>query len=398
MVIKYCIPKLWLTYDGPALVTELAEAKATIMSLMSIPYQRAWADALQKIELKREVAGTSRIEGADFTERELDDAIRDETAGEHLTRSQRQARSATAAYRHIASLPEDRPVDATLIKNIHRIIVTGCDDDHCPPGQLRGSDQNVTFGMPRHRGASGGGECQTAFDGLCAALQGEFRNHDLTIQAIALHYHLGAMHPFLDGNGRTARALEALLLRRTGLKDDLFIAMSNYYYDQKTEYLETLSNTRQNGHDLTAFLKFGLRGIALQGQHLLGQIRKELEKSLFRDVMGRMYGRLTSTRKRALAARQMAILNVLLEEEEPMDLFKLIDRILSEYQSLRAPTKALARDLSHLKLLRAINLETEKNNLSVSARLAWATEITETDFFREIDKLPQAKLQIPPRR
>lgn len=49
------------------------------------------------------------------------------------------------------------------------------------------------------------------------------------------------MHPFLDGNGRTARAVEALMLQRAGLRDALFIAMSNYYYDEKTVYLAALA-------------------------------------------------------------------------------------------------------------------------------------------------------------
>jgi Fic family protein len=38
-----------------------------------------------------------------------------------------------------------------------------------------------------------------------------------------------AMHPFADGNGRTARALEALLLQRAGLREACFIPMSNYF-------------------------------------------------------------------------------------------------------------------------------------------------------------------------
>jgi Fic family protein len=37
------------------------------------------------------------------------------------------------------------------------------------------------------------------------------------IQALALRYHFAAMHSFMDGNGRTARALEALMLQRVGL-------------------------------------------------------------------------------------------------------------------------------------------------------------------------------------
>lgn len=60
-----------------------------------------------------------------------------------------------------------------------------------------------------------------------AALNDEFRRHDPFIQALALHYHMGGMHPFQDGNGRTARAVEALLLQRPRLKDDPFISMSN---------------------------------------------------------------------------------------------------------------------------------------------------------------------------
>ena len=146
-------------------------------------------------------------------------------------------------------MPKGRPIDEELIRDVHRRIVTGCDDDHCPPGQLRARDENVTFGRPVHRGADGGAECKTAFTNLCAAVTGEFRAHDALVQGLALHYHIGAMHPFHDGNGRTARALEALILQRARLKDDLFVSMSNYYYDEKTTYLETLTEVRANGYD-----------------------------------------------------------------------------------------------------------------------------------------------------
>ncbi len=72
------------------------------------------------------------------------------------------------------------------------------------------------------------------------------------------------MHPFLDGNGRTARALEALVLQRAGLRDTAFIAMSNYYYEEKAAYLDVLAEVRSQNHDLTPFINFGLKGIALQ--------------------------------------------------------------------------------------------------------------------------------------
>jgi len=55
-----------------AISDALTEAKASILSLTNIPFQRSWAENLQETEMKREVAGTSRIEGAYFTKRELE--------------------------------------------------------------------------------------------------------------------------------------------------------------------------------------------------------------------------------------------------------------------------------------------------------------------------------------
>ncbi|MCC7049444.1 MAG: Fic family protein [Alphaproteobacteria bacterium] len=391
MTIPYALPEQWLRYDAAALVAELAEGKGAVLALAAIPFQRAWADAMQAIELKREIAGTSRIEGAEFTERELDEALAGRTPQDQLTRSQRQARSASEAYRWIAQVPPGRPVDAALIREVHRRIVTGCDDDLCPPGELRGQDQNVVFGRPRHRGVDGGARCVQAFDRLCAALGNEFRAHDPLIQALALHYHLGAMHPFLDGNGRTARALKALLLRRAQLKDTLFIAMSNYYYDEKDRYLAALSDARDRGHDLTPFLKFGLAGIAFQCKRLLREVGTHVAKSLFRDVMARMYARLKSTRKRALAKRQVAILSHLLDATGPIELEVLYASMRQEYESLKAPESAFAYDLGFLDGFTAISTERVGTARMISVRLEWATEITETSFYERLSSLPEAK-------
>ena len=146
-MIRYEIPPRWIAYGGPAITNALAEAKAAALSLRTVPYQRRWVEGLQQIQLKREVAGTSRIEGAEFTERELDAAMR-ETPEQLHTRSQKQAHAAVQTYRWIATIPHDRPIDGNLVRLIHRGIVTGADDDHCAPGQLRRRDQNVTFGVP----------------------------------------------------------------------------------------------------------------------------------------------------------------------------------------------------------------------------------------------------------
>lgn len=391
MIVRYEIPRDWIAYDRAAIFEELTAAKAGILALTQIPYQRSWADELQQVQLKREVAGTSRIEGAEFTEKELDAAMR-ETPEQLETRSQKQAAAAVATYRWIAELEADRPVDEALVCEVHRRLVSGCDDDHCAPGGLRTRDQNVTFGAPRHRGAEGGDECEAALRGLVAAARGPFREHDPLIQALALHYHMAAMHPFLDGNGRTARALEALMLQRTGLRDTLFIAMSNYYYEQKVGYLNALNATRAAGHDLTLFLKFALKGVESQGRRLFGEIRQQVAKALYRNTVTDLFGRLKSPRKRVVSARHAQLLNLLLEEED-ITLTALTERTRHIF-NVSNPYKALVRDLNYLIGLGAIAVKRlpDKTGFLISINLNWPTKITETEFFQRVKAMPKGKV------
>ncbi len=389
-MIKYEFPPSWVYYDIPSVFAALVEARASVLSLTGVPYQRSWVEEIQAIQLKREVAGTSRIEGADFTERELEVALQ-ETPDESLTRSQRQAHAAVKTYQWITQLPDDRPIDAHLIKQVHRMIVTGADDDHCSPGELRQRDQNVIFGMPRHRGVEGGTECEHAFDQLMKAVQGPYQEHDLLIQALALHYHFAAMHPFLDGNGRTARAVEALMLQRAGLRDALFIAMSNYYYDEKNAYLAALAEVRQKNHDLTPFLIFGLKGMAVQCKRLSKEIHTNVSKALFRNVMYDLFTRLESKKKRVIAERQIEILKLLLREDS-VTFEQLVQAVIHRYRPLQNPGKALTRDLVQLLHLNAISVrQDDKETRWIDLRLEWPTEITETDFFERVKSFPKAK-------
>ena len=391
-MIKYDIPRNWIRFDSHSrdLTSTYAEAKAAILSLQTVPYQRRWIEALQDVELKREVAGTSRIEGAEFTEQELELAFQ-QTPDQLITRSQRQAHAVVKTYRWLATLPQDQPITADLIFHIHRTIVTGADNDHCPPGQLRKENQNVNFGMPRHRGAEGGAECASAFQQLSEAIQREYQDQDPLFQALAAHYHLAAMHPFLDGNGRTARALEALMLQRAGLRDTCFIAMSNYYYDEKNAYLTALAEVRRSGHDLTPFLIFGLRGIALQSKRVLAEIQRHISKVLYRDLMYELFNRLKSKRKRVIAERQLEILKILLEVDS-MEIDRLIKLTENTYSKLKNPLGGLVRDLLNLEALNAIAIkQIGEGRYQVAVNPEWPTRLTETDFFAKMEQYPKAK-------
>ena len=129
-MIPYARPNHWIRYHPEAILKELTEAKAAVLSLQEIPYLRKWVEELQAIQLKMEVAGTSKIEGADFTDKELEVALK-ETPDELFTRSQRQAHAVTKAYRFITTIANERPITCDLICDIHQLIIRGADDDHC---------------------------------------------------------------------------------------------------------------------------------------------------------------------------------------------------------------------------------------------------------------------------
>src|SRR5258706_14771389 len=102
--VPYLRPENWIQYEFPTVAQFLVDAKAAILSLTTIPYQREWVQKLQELQLKMEAAGTSRIEGAELTESELDAAMT-QSPEKLLTRSQRQASAAASAYRWIAAIP-----------------------------------------------------------------------------------------------------------------------------------------------------------------------------------------------------------------------------------------------------------------------------------------------------
>ena len=393
--IQYHLPDYWISYDEKAVREHLVNAKASIKALKMMPFQRRWAKELQRIQLKMEISGTSQIEGAEFLGNEFDKALQAETHAELVTRSQKQANSALKTYKWVAGVPDDRPVSTDLIKHLHRLVVTGCDDDHCEPGVLRKADQNVTFGSPRHRGVPGGRPCAEALERLAKEAATTFRDHDPLIQAIATHYHFAAMHPFQDGNGRTARALEALMLQRAGLKDVLFVPMSNFYHEAKEDYLSKLAETRRGNHELTPFLIFALGGVEAEVSRLTEMLRHEVSKEMFRNFVNELFVRLASTRMRVIIKRQLTLLGHLLDRDQAVDIPTLVAELRDHYKSRKGPGAALARDILKLQGLGAVRIDPSGDSARpgprVSVNLDWPTMMTETEFFQLVSKLPKSK-------
>lgn len=385
-ISHYSMPGNWIRYRIVEVAKPLIEAKAAAQILNRLPYLSQWIEQAREEQFRLEAAGTTRIEGAVFSEIEQEQALSlDPQPVADLTHSQRQLRCANATYRWIASLPANRPVNANLILNIHRRMVAGCDDHHCEPGAIRRSDVEATFGVPLCRGARGGQELADAMKLLVSAISSEYRDHDRIIQAIAAHYHLGAMHPFGDGNGRTARAVEAYILRAAGVNDQVFVSLSNYYYEHQDQYLEALYETRKSGHDLTPVLKFALGAIASQCNRLADEVLNRNKQILCREFAQSLFGKLRSQRRRALGERQLAIIRLLLDSG-PLPGDGLVDRVWHHYTGLKYARRALLRDLNGLLALGALTIGDE--NFSID--LDWPQKFSESELLERFEKMPTA--------
>jgi len=167
--------------------------------------------------------------------------------------------------------------------------------------------------------------------------------------------------------------------------------MSNYYYEEKTAYLTALADVRTQDHDLTSFLVFGLKGVARQSQRLFAEIRSNLSKALFKTMAYDLFKRLESKRRRVIADRQLAVLEILLRDDS-LELRELEERTDRFYRNLTDPYRAMIRDLNHLITLGAIrHAMPEPNRHVLSLNLDWPMQIAESEFFRRVAKMPRAK-------
>src|SRR4030067_1192060 len=111
------------------------------------------------------------------------------------------------------------------------------------------------------------------------------------------HYEFVRIHPFIDGNGRTARALASLILYLRGFDTKRFFALDDYYDSDRQAYYKALQRVDSKTLDMTDWLKYFTYGVAIQ----IGKV-KERVLSLRRDLKQKqLRGQI------ALTERQMRI-------------------------------------------------------------------------------------------
>ncbi|MCL5019413.1 MAG: Fic family protein [Patescibacteria group bacterium] len=89
-----------------------------------------------------------------------------------------------------------------------------------------------------------------------------------------VHYELVRIHPFIDGNGRVARALSTLILFLEGYDIRKFFSLEEYFDNDAFEYYEALQSVEKRGGDLTHWLEYFTQGLSIE----LSKIKEKVEK------------------------------------------------------------------------------------------------------------------------
>lgn len=124
--------------------------------------------------------------------------------------------------------------------------------------------------------------------------------HPILVAGIS-QFQLAHIHPFLDGNGRTARLLSMLCMYRSGYDFKRLFTLSEYYNRDRSNYYRAIQSVRQNELDLTQWLEYFTLGLKWQLSEL-----QELGEGLIQiDVL---------TKRHKLSARQRTALQLALEQ------------------------------------------------------------------------------------
>lgn len=304
-------------------------------------------DKIQRSELVSSIGATLAIEGTKLTTEEIEASLQKTDLNTELERKDQETRNTELAYHYIQDLVVQAQEDTFVykeehIKEIHKRLTCNVDYGLNVPGGYR--DVNPIYGDPPRRSlCRTKGEVGNAMskftDWLNKEDSGPLSSNRLT-KAIMAHYYLVEIHPFGDGNGRTARALEALILFVSTTNTYCFWSLANFWSANRSEYIVYLGNIRTTCNPWD-FLIWGLKGYLKEVVRIKEKVLRKAKQLMLMDYV-RWLNETKKQRKREkkINKRIEGILDLLTHSDDmPLAKFLSLPQIRTLYHNRSEQTR-----------------------------------------------------------
>lgn len=272
-----------------ASIEAIDRTKWLIENMLIMPKYEVW---IQRQTTVKRASATTRIEGASLNEAAVGELMKSPRG--KLTAEEIDNLNAVEAYAlvdYFSDQPE-LPIDERMIREINRLFKRGAPDAR-NPGMYRNGENRVGEFIPPNQG-----DVPALMRDFALWIQADTKAHPILKAGLA-HIHLVAIHPFWDGNGRTARALAVLILQTSGYSFRKLLSPESLYYQFRDRYFTAIETTLgeefRNSYDATSWLEFFVQSLNIHTRQLADSLTD------WRRVMDEIH---EEARERGLSERQ----------------------------------------------------------------------------------------------
>lgn len=187
-------------------------------------------------------------------------------------------------------------LDMPRLKELNQMVLQGTEHE---PNAVPGEFREHSVGVPSYR-AVPAGDIEILVDRLLNWVERISTGSDITDQnrfaqsvigAIIAHVYLAWIHPFGDGNGRTARLVEAQILARSGkVPLPAINLLSDHYNRTRQKYFRAFDEAREN-RDLSSFIEYAVAGLLDGLREHVAHIRETQLDVAWRNYIYEIMGR-----------------------------------------------------------------------------------------------------------
>ena len=280
----YQTPKL--THEDAAVLDLISEQKERLQ-IFTNQNPRRWSGSLRRATFARAIQGSNSIEGYNVSLDEAVAAIEDEPVLDERTETSRAIKGYRDAMTFILQATKDPhfQVSGQLLKSLHFMMLQY--DMSKNPGQWRPGSIFVVNSKTNVRvyDAPDIELVNDLVEELVDYLKAPSKEPGIVRAAMA-HLNCAMIHPFSDGNGRIARALQTLVIASGGTLNPVFSSIEEWLGDNTQEYYDVLALVGQGKwnpqNNALPWIRFCLKAHYQQAGKLIR--RNEEAEALFNEI------------------------------------------------------------------------------------------------------------------